>query len=418
MDKVILYKRKGKYYSTGSFCGYDFTDLNDGIFIGNKIICPTCSSTYNIENGLVDQGPSLRNISSFPVSIREKKVKVVLPDHIPAFSLRETLKREDIDPRSYIIIGDSDAALSAIITLRFGFTGRIIVVPTNLTGSFENKEILTQKFGPLNKSEVFLVEPDLFQKAQIDVFNSKILKIDHDNRTAHFEGRDPVEFEAILFAGNSSKLATSNYTNVHTITDFESHAKVHNEVIKSKHVCILGGTFEAYKLALSIRKYLKQIGLNDIKITLFEQDSEEFIRTIGSQVAGRVLKEMRKEKISVIRNAEIYRFNGDHKLNSFSFIVKNQHKEYYIAPDTYIIEGPLRNVDHKFHDAIFFDKPRYRPELERNGAFKIDRKFQIMKNINYQGMFACGQNAMQRSFLGNKPIRSTNTGYNTESGFF
>ena len=236
MDKVIIYNKEGKYFCTGSFCGFDFTDLNDGIFIGNKIICPTCSSIYNIENGLADQGPTLRNISSFPTNIRKKKVQLVLPDHIPAFSLRETLNREDIDPRTFIIVGDSEAALSAIITLRYGFTGRIVVVPTNSSGSFENKEVLTRKFGPLSKSEVYLVEPDLFKKAQVDVISSPIMKIDHDSRTVYFKNNEKVEFESILFAGNSNKAAPSNYVNVYSITDFETHALVHNEVLKSKHV--------------------------------------------------------------------------------------------------------------------------------------------------------------------------------------
>lgn len=64
-DKVIIAKSKDKYYACGSFCGFDFTNLATGAFLGDKIICPSCGSTYNIENGFVDQGPSIRNISSF-----------------------------------------------------------------------------------------------------------------------------------------------------------------------------------------------------------------------------------------------------------------------------------------------------------------------------------------------------------------
>jgi hypothetical protein len=148
---------------------------------------------------MVDQGPSLRNISSFPVQVRKKKVHAIVPNQIPAFSLRETLRREEIDPRTYVLVGDSEACLSAIITLRFSFMGRIIVVPTSANGGFENKDVLTRKFGPLNKSEVFMVEPDLFEKACVEVKKEGIKKINHESRTVEFKDGDECDFEGILF---------------------------------------------------------------------------------------------------------------------------------------------------------------------------------------------------------------------------
>ena len=160
------------------------------------------------------------------------------------------------------------------------------------------------------------------------------------------------------------------------------------------------------------------MGLDKVKITLFEKDSIDFIRTVGPEVGTRIIQEFKKNKISIIRNAEILNINGDHKLRSILFNIKGSTKEYYIKPDLYISEGPLTKVDHSFHNTIFFNKPKYRPELDANGAFKIDRRFSIMLHLNYKGMFACGQNALHRSFLGNKPFRSTNTGFNIESGFF
>jgi nitrite reductase/ring-hydroxylating ferredoxin subunit len=66
-DKVVICKIGDSYFALGSFCGFDFTNLATGAFLGEKLICPTCGSTYNINNGFVDQGPSLRGISSFLV---------------------------------------------------------------------------------------------------------------------------------------------------------------------------------------------------------------------------------------------------------------------------------------------------------------------------------------------------------------
>jgi nitrite reductase/ring-hydroxylating ferredoxin subunit len=53
-DKVIIAKHLDKYYAVGSFCGFDYSNLAQGVFLGEKLICPTCGSTYNIANGFVD----------------------------------------------------------------------------------------------------------------------------------------------------------------------------------------------------------------------------------------------------------------------------------------------------------------------------------------------------------------------------
>jgi predicted ATP-grasp superfamily ATP-dependent carboligase len=100
---------------------------------------------------------------------------------------------------------------------------------------------------------------------------------------------------------------------VHQITDFESHAKVHNDVIKARKVVVMGSTFEAYNLANAIRSYLNTVGLKSVKVTLFEDDQRELQRTFGTQVAGRIIREMNKQGLKVIRNATMLGMHGDHK---------------------------------------------------------------------------------------------------------
>lgn len=61
-------------------------------------------------------------------STREEQLTVVIPEHIPAFSNRKRLKQSKIDPRTYIVLGDSETALSAVDALRTSFTGEIILI--------------------------------------------------------------------------------------------------------------------------------------------------------------------------------------------------------------------------------------------------------------------------------------------------
>lgn len=172
----------------GSFCGFDYTNLATGVLLGEKLICPTCASTYNIMNGLVDEGPSLRNLSTFAMNQREDNINMIMPEHVPAFAKKTFIKRALIDPRVFVILGDSETALSAIDALRTSFTGRIIVVPTSPYGTFENVDILCRKFTPISKNESYMVESDFLDRANVDVIRGEIAAIDLDGKSIKIKG--------------------------------------------------------------------------------------------------------------------------------------------------------------------------------------------------------------------------------------
>jgi len=66
-DKIIVLKHKDRHHALGSYCGFCFTNLATGALLGEKLICPSCLSAYDIKNGLVDIGPSMRNLSNFSI---------------------------------------------------------------------------------------------------------------------------------------------------------------------------------------------------------------------------------------------------------------------------------------------------------------------------------------------------------------
>jgi len=76
----------------------------------------------------------MRNISSFATSARDNQVSVVIPEHVPAFAERKRLKKSRIDPRTFIVLGDTETALAAIDGLRTSFTGEIILITTSPFG--------------------------------------------------------------------------------------------------------------------------------------------------------------------------------------------------------------------------------------------------------------------------------------------
>ena len=133
-DQVLLLKFENKYYALGSFCGYCYSELSDGAFLGEKLACAECGSNYDITTGFVETGPNLRNLSNFPIRVRKGQLELTVPEHIPPFSKKKFVKREQIDPRTIVILGDDETVLSIIDGLRVGFTGRIVVIPYRTYG--------------------------------------------------------------------------------------------------------------------------------------------------------------------------------------------------------------------------------------------------------------------------------------------
>jgi hypothetical protein len=77
-----------------------------------------------------------------------------------------------------VILGDTETALSAIDALRMSFTGKIVVIPSSPYGSFENTDVLTRKFSPIEKNEVYIVEEDYLDRANVEVVKGEVSKID------------------------------------------------------------------------------------------------------------------------------------------------------------------------------------------------------------------------------------------------
>lgn len=194
----------------------------------------------------------MRNLSTFLVQQREEKLQMIIPEHVPAFQKKKFIKKAEIDPRTFIILGDSETALSAIDALRTNFTGKIIVIPTSPFGSFENVDVLNKKFSPVHKNESYFVEEDFLDRANVDVIKGEIKQIDLNHNILRIKGhKDQVVFDRILIAWGANKKRIQNtgsqaYSNVYYIEDRQAHARVHNEIIKAKSVVVLGSTFEAY----------------------------------------------------------------------------------------------------------------------------------------------------------------------------
>ena len=134
-----------------------------------------------------------------------------MPEHVPAFQRKKYIKRATIDPRTYVVLGDTETALTAVDTLRCNFTGKIVLVATSPYGSFENTDVLQRKFSPISKNESYYVEEDFLDRANVDVVKGDVKAIDLNHKHVVIRGSNkPIKFDKVLCAwgANKKKLGT------------------------------------------------------------------------------------------------------------------------------------------------------------------------------------------------------------------
>lgn len=268
----------------------------------------------------------MRSLATFPVKVRDGQIELIVPEHIPAFCKKKFLKRETIDPRTMIILGDNETALAAIDALRMIYTGRIILIPCSPYGQFENVEMMKSDLSPLSKNQCYFVENDYLDRANVDVLKGKIKVLDTVNRRIVLKGyRKPIEFDKVLIAwGSQKKRIQTNFSNVHYIEDRHSHARLHNELIKAKSVTILGNSTNAFVVAEAARNYLDDIGKFDVKVTLMTDHESDVRQTMGKGMENYIKKQLQNNRINVLTNVTIKELKGENTLDAIYFNKEEQ----------------------------------------------------------------------------------------------
>lgn len=71
---------------------------------------------------------------------------------------------------------------------------------------------------------------------------------------------EQMQYDKILLAhGSYKKRLNAEFSNAFYLEDRQSHARVHNEILKAKQITIMGSTLEAYNTAAALRDYLDEI---------------------------------------------------------------------------------------------------------------------------------------------------------------
>lgn len=173
---------------------------------------------------------------------------------------------------------------------------------------------MTRKLGPLSQSELYLQEDDFLDKANVTVMRGRVKWIDLEKKYIEMAGaKRKIEFDKVLVAwGADKRRFKAEGTNIFYLEDKQSHARVHNELLKAKQVVVFGGSVEAYQIAATCRDYLDFLGYRDTKIMLLNAEKTDLQKNLGSFVTREIHKMLKDKRISVVVDADIKDIEGAH----------------------------------------------------------------------------------------------------------
>ena len=121
------------------------------------------------------------------------------------------------------------------------------MIPSSQYGSFENTEIMRRQMGPVAKNAAFMVEEDFLDRANVDIMKGKVIRIDVEAKEITLSGmKKPIKFDKAMIAWGAEKMKLNKaYSNVYYIEDRFSHAKIHNALLRSKKVVVMGNGLNA-----------------------------------------------------------------------------------------------------------------------------------------------------------------------------
>jgi len=155
-------------------------------------------------------------------------------------------------------------------------------------------------------------------------------------------------------------------------------------------------------------------------------------QNFGSKVQNRMIKLMKAKRISILKDCQITKMDGENKLETIHFRdAKNQAKtkmftsegivEYTINPDMVIVENGLgppkvelgKCINNKDAGAL------QRIALDfTNGMPSSNIRFSLLHNDTASCLYAAGSTTQFPSFFHKVKVRPDDVRFNVESGFF
>lgn len=303
-DDVCIVLLDGAVHAFGNKCPHYECPINEGVIVGNAVICRCHDARFDLRTGKLLSAPALNDLPVYPV--RTENGDVLLgPVEKPRFP-----RAEGSDPRTFLIVGGGAAGNAATETLRReGFAGRIIMVTAETDTPYDRPNLSKDYMSGEAKPEWMpLRSAKFYANQKIEILTAtRVTAVDPRKKTAALSNGQTISYDRALLATGATPRALpvpgADGEACFQLRSFADARAISEVVASSKSVALVGAGFIGMELASALRK-------RGLAVTVIAPESEPLEGIIGEKVASYMRKRHEKDGVAFRLSSTISRISG------------------------------------------------------------------------------------------------------------
>ncbi len=290
---IITRDRDGDYHAIGAICTHEGAPLNDGLLVGDTIICPWHHACFDARTGARTQPPALNDVPHYPTHIDgDGNLVIDLEAHKAA---RPFSNRAQPDTTMIIIGGGAAGHAAAEEFRRSGFRGRVVMLSAEPYIPI-NRTVLSKGYLTSDKAvdAISLRDRDWYTDRDIElVLAATVTRVDTSVQAVRFvnvSGNESVLYydKVLLATGSTAKAlpGSDGLRNVFTLRTAQDAEAIARQVREGSRVVVDGASFIGMEAAAVLAKQGADI--------LVAAEGVPFASTFGERVGAMIQRHYEK----------------------------------------------------------------------------------------------------------------------------
>ncbi len=288
-EEVYMVRAGGKIRALAHLCPHYECKLEEGLLLGEVIVCRCHGARFNAATGAVLSPPAITPLATYPVRVEDGAVFVgarVKPP-LPKVEIKEK--------RLFLIVGGGAAGNMAAETLRReGFSGRIVMITPEADLPYDRPNLSKEFIAGTAKPEWLpLRDRDFYANQQIEIVTGRrVISLSARQKSVTLDDGSAMVYDKVLLATGAAPRVLSvpgaKSEVCFSLRSLADARQIDKAASGAKSAALIGGGFITMELAGSLRE-------RGLSVTVIAPEALPLARVLGDALALH-LKGLHQEK--------------------------------------------------------------------------------------------------------------------------
>jgi NADPH-dependent 2,4-dienoyl-CoA reductase/sulfur reductase-like enzyme/nitrite reductase/ring-hydroxylating ferredoxin subunit len=302
-EPVLLVRQGGHVCALSGKCTHLDAPLDEGLIVGNEIICPWHHARFRIDSGEAVAAPAFDPLKRFAIEERAGRLMVVGKEQAKDYS-----RATATVPQRIVIIGGGAAGHAcAEMLARHGHGGWVTMISDDNDPPYDRTFCSKQYLiGMVERDDCFLADASLYAgEGPVLHLRQRVVSIDSDGRRISLDDGREVAFDTLVLATGAEpgRLERPGFDrpDVHVLRTLSDADAIIAAASPGKSAVVIGASFIGLEVAASLTQ-------RDLSVDVIASDAIPLANILGPEV-GRM--------IGLVHEEKGVRFHLEHEARSY-----------------------------------------------------------------------------------------------------